>query len=237
MKRIMTPKEKKYLPRVLDQLVNETIIDYDDETVHFPFSSPPFLLFPFSHLYTLFLFSSLIQDFEKHCFNIYGLNVYEISNIWKQYKKIIEYKIGQPKKDLNESDDMEWIKNISDTQLISSLLIYYSIDQLNLLTDVEKLLWDYRNKSDGKSYNTSSISRPGTIFGTYNEHKIKRWNDILKRENCIGVLQVIYNGRELHMIPIYNLEDYKERVNKFSKVLENNNYIGIIKPEDLLHGH
>jgi len=92
MKRIMTPKEKKYLPKVLDQIVNETIIDYDDEIVHFPFSSHHFSLsLYFSTLPSLL--PSLIRDFEKHCFNIYGLNVYEISNIWKQYKKIIEYKI------------------------------------------------------------------------------------------------------------------------------------------------
>ena len=151
-------------------------------------------------------------------------------DIWKRYKKMVMDKINDH--NLNENDDMEWIKNIPDTQLISSLLIYYSIDQLNLLTDVEKLLWDYRNKR-------MKFINPDPPFvgpvGTYNENKIKRWNDILKRENCIGVLQVIYNGKELHMIPIYNLEDYKERVNEFSKVLKNNNYIGIIKPEDLLH--
>lgn len=96
MKRIMTPKEKKYLPKVLDQIVNETIIDYDDEIVHFPFpllSSPSFHSHPFSLFFSSIHLPFLIRDFEKHCFNIYGLNVYEISNIWKQYKKIIEYKI------------------------------------------------------------------------------------------------------------------------------------------------
>ena len=95
----------KFLDKVIDQIVNETTIDYDNEGVNFPFSvhpisntypSPvhrsPFSVFssfsPPCHS-PLFLFLS----FSNHCKDVYGLNLEEVSYVWKEYKDIIKDKI------------------------------------------------------------------------------------------------------------------------------------------------
>ena len=75
--------DKKFLNKVLDQIVSETEID-DSEVVRFPF--PPYS-FPLS---TLFLVSPF---FPKHCRNIYGLNKEEIEYVWNEYRQIVKDKI------------------------------------------------------------------------------------------------------------------------------------------------
>jgi len=80
--------DKKFLHRVLDQIVSETTIDYDERTIFLPFSFSPFSYSCYS-LQLLLLFS----PFSKHCKNIYGLNEDEINYVWNEYKKIIKDKI------------------------------------------------------------------------------------------------------------------------------------------------
>jgi hypothetical protein len=83
--------DKKFLHKVIDQLVRETIIyhDHDNERVNFPFHPRPF---PFS------LSLSILSDpsffyVTKHCKSIYGLNDDEISYVWNEYREIIIDKI------------------------------------------------------------------------------------------------------------------------------------------------
>jgi hypothetical protein len=91
----------KFLNRVIDQIVNETTIDYDNEGVNFPFP-----VHPISNTYptpvhrsplTLFLSSPLpffiFLSFSDHCKDVYGLNLEEVSYVWKEYKDIIKDKI------------------------------------------------------------------------------------------------------------------------------------------------
>ena len=78
----------KFLNKVIDQLVSETRIDYDMEEIQFPFS--------FSLFFTLFHFPSrllLFRLFTKHCRDVYGLNVQEISYVWDEYRETIIDKI------------------------------------------------------------------------------------------------------------------------------------------------
>ena len=89
---------KKYLHRVIDQLVSETRIDYntqegDDEgRIYTPISSTPLLL-PFSFSSPFFSSSSSFF-FSKHCKEVYGLNDDEVKYVWNEYKKIIKDKIN-----------------------------------------------------------------------------------------------------------------------------------------------
>jgi len=84
--------DKKFLNRVIDQVVRETIIyhDHDNERVNFPFHPRPF---PFS------LSLSILSDpsffyVTKHCKEVYGLNDEEIVYVWKEYKQDIKDKIN-----------------------------------------------------------------------------------------------------------------------------------------------
>ena len=76
--------DKKYLDKVVDQIVSETRIDYDKERVNVPFLLP-FLLFVLS-LPPLFFF--------EHCESVYGLNYDETEYVWDRYKQIIKEKLN-----------------------------------------------------------------------------------------------------------------------------------------------
>ena len=73
---------KKFLDKVLDQIVSETRIDYDRKVIVTPLPGPP-LFFPLSFP----PLSPLI--FTKHCRGVYGLNDDEVKYVWDEYKKII----------------------------------------------------------------------------------------------------------------------------------------------------
>jgi len=80
-----TGMNKKYLDKVVDQLVSETRIESNG--FYTPFSSPPSSPYLSSSLLLLPIF------FSDHCRDIYGLNNEEINYVWEQYKNIIEDKI------------------------------------------------------------------------------------------------------------------------------------------------
>ena len=88
--------DKRFLDKVLDQIVSETEIDYVNGRMYTPsslfhpfFSS--FLFFP--PVYSSF-FSSFVCSFSKHCKNIYGLNDDEVKYVWNEYRDIIKDKIN-----------------------------------------------------------------------------------------------------------------------------------------------
>tara|TARA_R110000796_G_scaffold104313_1_gene214130 strand:+ start:273 stop:536 length:264 start_codon:yes stop_codon:yes gene_type:complete len=81
--------DKKFLHKVLNQLVSETEID-DSEVVRFPF--PPYS-FPISILPPNHLSFFLSPSFPKHCRDIYGLNKDEIEYVWDNYREIVKDKI------------------------------------------------------------------------------------------------------------------------------------------------
>jgi hypothetical protein len=81
---------KEYLDKVLDHILSETRIDYDQEKAY-----PPF---------THSLSSSLLSyyhppphSFLEHCKEVYGLTEKETIYVWKQYKQIIKDKIENQK--------------------------------------------------------------------------------------------------------------------------------------------
>ena len=80
--------DKRFLHKVVDQIVSETEIDYDNKLIDGPFfHSRPITVFRF--LSTI----SLPGSFYKHCRDVYGLNEQEIEYVWEEYRYIILYKI------------------------------------------------------------------------------------------------------------------------------------------------
>jgi hypothetical protein len=88
-----------FLDKVIDQIVNETTIDYDDMEkgrMYTPFFhsestyQPPLVFILFSSLYSSN--GVLFSFFSKHCEEVYGLNKEEIKYVWNEYKQIIIYK-------------------------------------------------------------------------------------------------------------------------------------------------
>tara|TARA_R110002126_G_scaffold218583_1_gene364293 strand:- start:455 stop:715 length:261 start_codon:yes stop_codon:yes gene_type:complete len=82
--------DKRFLNKVVNQIVSETRMDYDRKVIETPFfslSSYSLLSRP-SHQPSLFFL------FTYHCRDVYGLNDNEIEYVWKEYKQIIKDKIN-----------------------------------------------------------------------------------------------------------------------------------------------
>jgi hypothetical protein len=73
--------DKKFLNKVIDQIVRETRMDYGMGEIQFPFSTSPSFSLSLSFLFT------------KHCEDVYGLNDDEIEYVWDNYREIVKDKI------------------------------------------------------------------------------------------------------------------------------------------------
>ena len=88
--------DKRFLHMVAEQIVSETIIDYDEETIRTPFP----LINPNAFARYLFTPSSSIFQgqrypfisFIEHCRDIYGLNEDEIDYVWVKWRDTIKYR-------------------------------------------------------------------------------------------------------------------------------------------------
>ena len=88
----------KFLNKVVNQIVSETKIDYDQGIIHFPY-----LVYPsswnspasvFTHPFLIILsLPRAPRFFFKHCRDVYGLNGDEVYYLWKEYRKIIKDKL------------------------------------------------------------------------------------------------------------------------------------------------
>jgi hypothetical protein len=85
----------KFLNKVVDQIVRETTIGYENDRIFTPFS-------PNSLSVSLLL--SIVKDWNtspllhrllrRHCKEVYGLNDDEVNYVWNEYKEIIIDKIN-----------------------------------------------------------------------------------------------------------------------------------------------
>ena len=85
-------KQKKFLDKVLEHIVNRTKVDYDKGEITFPFDADinPFGL---SSLRSNFLYSPYFSlPFVKYCINTFGLTEDEIEYVYHRYVKIIKDK-------------------------------------------------------------------------------------------------------------------------------------------------
>ena len=82
---------KEYLDKVLDHILSETRIDYDQEKAYPPFTHSLYFFLLLSFL------PFLLPPFLEHCKEVYGLTEKETIYVWKQYKQIITDKIENQK--------------------------------------------------------------------------------------------------------------------------------------------
>ena len=79
--------DKKFLNKVIDQLVNETRVDYDEKKIWFIFSST----YPYN--FSGSIFATIYSSFFSHCQDVYALSPEEVVYVWKKYINIIRDKI------------------------------------------------------------------------------------------------------------------------------------------------
>ena len=95
-----------YLNKVVEYLVDDTIIDFNENKFQYPFS-------PFT--YSLSLFPSHYSSFLNYNKDNYGLTKFETYSVWQEYKNIIIDKINNSGS-INESIDRrdEYLNKIVD---------------------------------------------------------------------------------------------------------------------------
>lgn len=84
--------DKEFLHKVIDQIVYETRIDYENERVYTPF----LLTFVTSYFLRFGFYSRPYPtpiEVYYHCKNVYGLTRKEIKYVWENYVIIIKDKI------------------------------------------------------------------------------------------------------------------------------------------------
>jgi len=78
----MTTKLEKYYNYVVDDLVNNTNIDYDNGRIIAPFLYPPNMNFHKEFYFNLFSHPS----FKPHVISMYGIKEDEVKDLWERYK-------------------------------------------------------------------------------------------------------------------------------------------------------
>ena len=82
--------DKRFLHKVVGQLIRETEIDRYKKKIYFPFHPPSNLLF--NSLLSFYPFPTH-SSFSSHCREVYGLNDDEINYVWEEYKNSITFLI------------------------------------------------------------------------------------------------------------------------------------------------
>ena len=85
--------DKKFLNKVVDQIVSETMLNHYMGEIQFPFSSSSYSP-PLSHPFPSYFLLPFYSEYSKHCRDVYGLNDDEIEYVWKEYRGIIKDKIN-----------------------------------------------------------------------------------------------------------------------------------------------
>ncbi len=86
----------KFLDRVIDQIVSETMVNHETERIKAPFRH---LSYSFTLHFQLSSFSArktsvLLSSFSRHCKEIYGLDKDEVGYVWDKYIQIFRDKIN-----------------------------------------------------------------------------------------------------------------------------------------------
>ena len=88
-------ENKKYLDKVLEHLVRGTQIDYENNSIAFPFTTlsisnttPPFYSFSYFRLFPS-------ETFNSHCRNTFGLTEDECRYVFIRWREIMKDKINQ----------------------------------------------------------------------------------------------------------------------------------------------
>ena len=71
-------KKEKYINYVVEDLISNTEIDYDQKKIKYPFS--PYIFF--NYFFLTFIFTS----FSKYVIERYGIHDNDVDNTWEIYK-------------------------------------------------------------------------------------------------------------------------------------------------------
>lgn len=128
--------DKKFLNKVVDQIVSETNIDYEEEELYVPFTTSSF------HSYFPSLFRSY-GAFNFHCQDVYGLSSLEIKYVWDKWEVIILDKI-RSKGSINESTGMnkEFLNKVVK-QIIGETKIDYDKEEVYFPFDPDLFTFYY----------------------------------------------------------------------------------------------
>ena len=125
----------KFLNKVIDQILSETIVDnrysgheiWVSRNISVPFSHNPisfqsFLPGPLttSRFYKRDRLPPLYTLFEQHCKVVYGLNDDEVDYLWDEYKNIIKDKIEHNKNTITESEEI----TVKDSIFLRKMIKY-----------------------------------------------------------------------------------------------------------------
>ena len=89
----MEDKQKKYLDKVVEFIVRDTIIDYDKEEIHYPFETGYHYPYPLNIGFYSYTPEYDASTFQEYCKDIYGLTGEEIDYVWERYKSILHLNI------------------------------------------------------------------------------------------------------------------------------------------------
>ena len=89
----MKSNQKKYLDKVVDILDKETIFDYHNEEMRYPFPLSDSTYDGISIFPAIAFSSSFRPTFSQYCRDTYGLTNPEIDYVWKEYGNIIKDEI------------------------------------------------------------------------------------------------------------------------------------------------
>ena len=158
-------KQKNFLDKVLERILKETDIDYENDRIFTPFSpnSCNFRIIPVEEWSTKTLLHRLLR---RQCKNIYGLTDEEINYVWDNYKNILR-DITENVENLfknttiNESEDKQ--KNFLD-KVLERLLKETNI------TD-SKITFPFANFKQPALSSDSLLSVSQWIDGMWENHK------------------------------------------------------------------
>jgi Fe-S cluster assembly iron-binding protein IscA len=77
--------KKIYLDKIVQYIIDDTIIDYDEGEIKYPYYSNILLI----HNHQLPFSVHSFRAFSIYCENMYGLNIEEIQYVWKHYREKI----------------------------------------------------------------------------------------------------------------------------------------------------
>ena len=83
----MKDNQNKYLDKVVEFLVRDTKMDYDEGKIYYPFLPPDFFSSPSLPLSSFLLPPFSFSEYSK---NVYGLTEEEVDYVWEQYRSIIK---------------------------------------------------------------------------------------------------------------------------------------------------
>lgn len=109
-------KDVKSNQDIAQDIADETYIKDNEIFTPFPPSPLSPSLSTFAHL--RFRFHLPSDGFIIYCKEQYGLNDDDIKDVWNRYKKMVMDKVNDHS-NLNESDDLEWIRDIKSNQDIA----------------------------------------------------------------------------------------------------------------------